>query len=200
MGNKNVTRLVVIAMMAAISYVLLLFSFPVLPGFSFLKIDFANVPILITMLIYGPGAGIATTAIAGLLDVVTKDSSLVGIIGIVANFLATMCFALPIYYAVKKHVGEKLSRQVRYVIQGIVVGTLLMAVFMSLANLFVLLPLYFKLVSFQINLSTLKMVLYGVLPFNIIKGVIVGIAVGIIYARMVPWLQTRFQVTRQARR
>lgn len=192
MGNKKVTRLVVIAMMAAISYVLLLFSFPVLPGFSFLKIDFANVPILITMLAYGPSAGLATTAIAGLLDVVTKESSLVGIIGIVANFLATMCFALPIYYAVKNHITEKMGHQIRYVIRGIVIGTILMAIFMSLANLFVLLPLYFKLVSFQINLATLKIVLYGVLPFNLIKGVIVGLVTGIIYGRMIPWLRGRF--------
>ncbi|WPC17065.1 ECF transporter S component [Pediococcus inopinatus] len=196
MGNKKVTRLVVIAMMAAISYVLLLFSFPILPGFTFLKIDFANVPILITMLIYGPGPGIAATAVAGLLDVVTKDSSLVGIIGIVANFMATMCFALPIYYAVHKHMAEGVRKQIRYVIRGIILGTILMAVFMSLANLFVLLPLYFKLVSFQINLSTLKMVLYGVLPFNLIKGAIVGVVTGIIYGRMVPWLQSRFQTAK----
>ncbi|AMV60268.1 Substrate-specific component RibU of riboflavin ECF transporter [Pediococcus damnosus] len=196
MGSKNVTRLVVIAMMAAISYILLLFGFPILPGFSFLKIDFANVPILIIMLMYGPGAGIATTAVAGLLDIVTKDSSMVGIIGIIANFLATMCFALPIYYAVRKHVTEGIRKQIKYVIRGIIVGTISMAVFMSLANLFVLLPLYFKLVSFQINLSTLKMVLYGVLPFNLIKGAVVGLATGIIYGRMVPWLQSRLRTAK----
>ncbi|MCV3321981.1 ECF transporter S component [Pediococcus ethanolidurans] len=198
MGNKNVTRLVVIAMMAAISYVLLLFSFPILPGFSFLKIDFANVPILLTMLIYGPGAGAITTAVAGLLDIVTKDSSMVGIIGIVANFLATMCFALPIYYALKKHMDQGIKQQARYLVQGIVFGTVLMAIFMSLVNLFILLPIYFKLVSFQVSVSTLNMVLYGVLPFNLIKGVIVGIATGIIYARMIPWLQSRFQTVKHS--
>ncbi|GAB5054269.1 ECF transporter S component [Pediococcus parvulus] len=198
MGNKNVTRLVVIAMMAAISYVLLLFSFPILPGFSFLKIDFANVPILITMLVYGPGAGAVTTAVAGLLDIVTKDSSMVGVIGIIANFLATMCFALPIYYSLKKHMDQGIKQQARFLVRGIILGTVLMAVFMSLTNLFILLPIYFKLVSFQISISTLNMVLYGVLPFNLIKGVIVGIATGVIYARMVPWLQSRFQAVKHS--
>lgn len=198
MGNKRVTRLVVIAMMAAISYVLLLFGFPILPGFSFLKIDFANVPILLTMLIYGPGAGAVTTAVADLLDIVTKDSSMVGIIGIVANFLATMCFALPIYYALKKHMDQGIKQQALYLVQGIVFGTVLMAIFMSLVNLFILLPIYFKLVSFQVSVSTLNMVLYGVLPFNLIKGVIVGIATGIIYARMIPWLQSRFQTVKHS--
>ena len=73
-----------------------------------------------------------------------------------------------------------------------------MAVFMSLTNLFILLPIYFKLVSFQISVSTLNMVLYGVLPFNLIKGVIVGIATGVIYARMVPWLQSRLQTVKRS--
>jgi len=74
----------------------------------------------------------------------------------------------------------------KLLIKGVLIGSVLMTVFMSVINLFILLPLYMKLASFQINVSTLNMVLYGVVPFNLLKGIIVGIAIGLVYFRLIP--------------
>lgn len=63
LNQSKVKRLVVISMLSSISFVLMLlnFPFPGLPGY--LKIDFSDIPAIIAILIYGPGAGIAVEAL-----------------------------------------------------------------------------------------------------------------------------------------
>lgn len=186
MSVSKVNKMVVVAMLAAVSFVLIFIDFPILPGFSFLKIDFANVPVLIGTVLFGPVWGMATAALAGLMDIILRDSNPAGALGAVANWMAAVSYVLPIYYFLKAANGSEHKKEMGALIKGIVVGTLLMTVVMSLANLFVMLPLYMKLASFQINVSTINMVIYGIVPFNILKGLIVGVAIALIYFRLIP--------------
>ncbi|AEV94514.1 ECF transporter S component [Pediococcus claussenii] len=186
MGVSSIKRLVAVAMLAAISFVLLFIGFPVLPGFSFLKVDFANLPILIGAVAFGPVWGAVTAVLGGLLDVMLKDGGPVGMLGVAANLLATLSYVLPIYYWTKNSAKESGKIRVRKLMIGIGVGTILMTAIMSLANLFVLLPIYMKLASFQVSVSTLNMVVYGVIPFNLIKGILVGLVIAILFYRLLP--------------
>ncbi|WP_232625359.1 ECF transporter S component [Pediococcus pentosaceus] len=186
MSVSKVNKMVVVAMLAAISFVLIFIDFPILPGFSFLKIDFADVPVLIGTVLFGPVWGMVTAGLAGLMDIILRDSNPAGALGAFANWLAALSYILPIYYAIKAVQGSTHKKEVGALIRGVLIGSVLMTVFMSVINLFILLPLYMKLASFQINVSTLNMVLYGVVPFNLLKGIIVGIAIGLVYFRLIP--------------
>ena len=56
MKNTRVQKMVAVAMFAAIALVLQYFAFPIMPAFSFLKIDFSDIPVLISMFLFGPAA------------------------------------------------------------------------------------------------------------------------------------------------
>lgn len=186
MSVSKVNKMVIVAMLAAISFVLIFIDFPILPGFSFLKIDFADVPVLIGTVLFGPVWGMATAGLAGLLDIIVRDSNPAGALGAVANWMAAVAYVLPIYSFLKRAEDQPHHQAVMALVKGVLLGTALMTVVMSVANLFVLLPLYMKLASFQINISTLNMVLYGVLPFNLLKEIIVGAVIGLLYFRLMP--------------
>ncbi|ANK60711.1 ECF transporter S component [Loigolactobacillus backii] len=192
MERTNVRKLVMIAMMSAISYLLLLIAFPILPAFSYLKVDFSNLPVFITMFLYGPAAGIATAFISGVLDFLTHGG-VPYLIGDVAYFFATLCFTLPVYYFFKR--GQKHNTLARpstgNMLAGFTSGILLLTVFMCFANLFVLLPMYFKFSGIKFTAPVMQMVFAGILPFNLIKGVIVSIVFMIAYAKLLPWLSRK---------
>jgi riboflavin transporter FmnP len=186
MSVSKVNKMVVVAMLAAVSFVLIFIDFPILPGFSFLKIDFANVPVLIGTVLFGPIWGMATAGLAGLMDIVLRDSNPAAALGAFANWMAAVAYVLPIYGCLKLVKGDESKKEMGALIKGVIGGSLLMTVVMSVANLFVLLPLYMKLANFQINITTLNMVIYGIIPFNLLKGLIVGIAIALVYFRLVP--------------
>ncbi|MFD0897639.1 ECF transporter S component [Loigolactobacillus binensis] len=190
MAKMGVRKLVMIAMLAAISYLLMFFQFPILPTSPFLKLDFSNLPIFISMFLYGPAAGAFTTLITGLLDFITKGQGIPGLIGDVAYFLATMCFTLPVYYFFKRdRTTLKVSRG--NMLGGFITGTISMTIFMSIANVLVLLPMYMKFSGIQINATILNLVATTVVPFNLLKGVLVSIVFLVAYEKLLPWLSRK---------
>ena len=72
--NKT-RRLTVIALLAAISFVLMVFpQFPLIPGATFLKIDFSFVPVLIGALMLDLKSGYAILILRSLLKVLLNNS------------------------------------------------------------------------------------------------------------------------------
>src|SRR5699024_3129407 len=87
-------------------------------------------------------------------------------IGVAANFIAGSLFVFSVAYFYQRYQG------VKSIIIGLIVGTVGMAVIMSVLNYFIILPAYSLLVGMEMN-ETIKWVsvVGGVLPFNFIKGV-----------------------------
>ena len=56
MKNYRARKMVTVAMLASISFVIMFFAFPVVPLFPFMKVDFSEIPILIGAYLLGPGA------------------------------------------------------------------------------------------------------------------------------------------------
>ncbi|MEO2873773.1 ECF transporter S component, partial [Lacticaseibacillus paracasei] len=65
-SSSKVHRLVGIALLAAIGYVLMMFSFPIIPAFPFLKLDLSDLVVLLGGLLYGPAGGIGVAFIRSL--------------------------------------------------------------------------------------------------------------------------------------
>ncbi|MGM0776748.1 MAG: ECF transporter S component [Bacillota bacterium] len=185
MKKLNIKSMVAIGMLSSISYVLMLLNFPIPPFPQFLMIDFSDIPALIAALIFGPAAGILVELIKNILDYFMTGSATGVPVGHIANFAAGILFVLPTYYVYSK---LKTKKGMTF---GLVIGTMVMAVIMSVLNYVVILPAY----TFFLNFPAMSapemrtMIVTGILPFNILKGIIISIVFMLIFARMRTWVE-----------
>ncbi len=190
MRNNKVQKMVSVAMLAAIGVVLQFVAFPIIPSLSFLKIDFSDIPVMISMFLFGPLAGISTAFIRSVLHLFTTGASPQNLVGDAASFFATTVFTLPMYYFFKRG-SDKLSNKVL----GISTGIIALTVFMGVANYLVITPLYLKLFGVSagqfLGMSLAKYVTIGIIPFNLIKGAIVSAVFLILHAKLLPWLSRK---------
>ncbi|MDA9470271.1 ECF transporter S component [Enterococcus sp. 5H] len=187
MRNNKVQKMVSVAMLAAIGVVLQFVAFPVIPAFSFLKIDFSDIPILLSMFLFGPLAGISTAFIRSVLHLFMTGASPQNLVGDVTVFFASIAFTLPMYYFFKQG-SHKLVNKVL----GITTGILALTFFMSVANYFIVTPLYLKIFGVSagefLGMSLAKYVAIGIIPFNLIKGALVSAVFLVLHAKLLPWL------------
>ena len=190
MKNNKVQKMVSIAMLAAIGTVLQFVAFPIMPAFSCLKIDFSDIPILLGMFLYGPLAGVITAFVRSLLHLFLTGLAPQNMVGDFASFLASSIFTLPIFYFFGKKKNIRTNR-----IVGLVSGILALTIFMSIANYFVITPVYLQLygVTTQqfLGTSLASYVAIGIVPFNLIKGLLVSGVFLVLHAKLLPWLSKK---------
>ncbi|UEX89134.1 ECF transporter S component [Staphylococcus ratti] len=176
MKQRHTRRMILISMLSAISVILMFLKFPLpfLP--PYLTVDFSDVPALIATFSFGPIAGLMVEIIKNLLNFFFNMSDPVGP---VANFLAGSSFLLASYYIYRK------SRTHHMLILGLIIATLVMTIVLSTMNYFVLLPLYGMIMNLSDITNNLKVIITaGIIPFNIIKGVLISIIFLLLYPRL----------------
>lgn len=187
MKNTKVQKMIAVAMFAAMAVVLQYMAFPVIPAFSFMKVDFSDIPVMLSMFLFGPGAGILTAFLRSALHLLTTGLEPTNMVGDVASFLATSLFTLPMFYFFNKGTSSRKNK-----ILGVVTGIFALTVFMSLANYFVITPLYLSFYGVTatqfLGTSLGQYVAIGVIPFNLVKGIIVSGVFLAIYLKLYPWL------------
>ncbi|MCD5028971.1 ECF transporter S component [Enterococcus asini] len=187
MKNTKVQKMIAVAMFAAMAVVLQYVAFPVIPAFSFMKVDFSDIPVMLSMFLFGPGAGILTAFLRSALHLLTTGLEPTNMVGDVASFLATSLFTLPMFYFFNKGTSSRKNK-----ILGVVTGIFALTVFMSLANYFVITPLYLSFYGVTatqfLGTSLGQYVAIGVIPFNLVKGIIVSGVFLAIYLKLYPWL------------
>ena len=177
--------MVAVAMLSSIAYVLMLLNFPIPPFPAFLKIDFSDLPALIGALVFGPMAGIMIELLKNVLDYFMTGSETGIPVGHFANFMSGIIFILPTYYVYNK-IKSKKGMTV-----GLIIGSVSMALVMSVLNYFVLLPAY----TFFLNMPAMSgpeirsYIVAGVLPFNVIKGIVMSLAFMLLFSKMGTWIQ-----------
>lgn len=184
MKKFSIKVLVSLGMFSAIAYVLMLLKFPILPAFSFLKLDFSEIPALIAVLVYGPGAGIIVEFLKNMLDYFMTGSETGVPVGHISNFIAGLLYILPVYYIYQKLQSRK------GMITALLAGTVFMSLVMSVLNYFIFIPAYTWFLGMpEMSASTLReMIVLGVLPFNLIKGVLTSALFMILFAKLRLWL------------
>jgi riboflavin transporter len=181
----SIKALVAIGMLSSISYILMLLNFPIPPFPQFLMIDFSDVPALIAALIFGPAAGILVELIKNVLDYFMTGSATGVPVGHISNFIAGVLFVLPTYYVYNK---LKTKKGMTF---GLIAGTMIMAIVMSVLNYIIILPAY----TWFLNMPAMSspemrtMIVTGILPFNIVKGFIITIVFMLLFTRMSTWIQ-----------
>src|SRR5699024_1144180 len=171
--------------LGAISFLLFFLNFPLPFMPPYLNVDFAEIPAIIAGLIFSPIAGVIVIAIKNILYVIIGSGEPVGV---AANFLAATLFVLPISILYHRY------KTVKSVISGLVIGTIIMAIAMSILNYLVILPVYawfMGMEEMKIESAKRFAVIFGVLPFNILKGIIVGMLFVPLYVKMKTWIDQK---------
>lgn len=180
--SSKLLKLIILALLGSISLVLFFLNFPLpfLP--AYLKIDFSEVPALMAGLIFSPVAGVIVVAIKNVLYLLVSGAG--DPIGVAANFLAGLMFVVPVSMLYHKFKG------VKSVVSGLVTGTIIMAVGMSVLNYFFVLPAYAWFMGWEMT-EQIKWisVIAGVLPFNIIKGIVIGLLFVPLFVKMRSWIE-----------
>ncbi len=181
MLKGNTHRTVGVALFGALAFVLMFFAFPIIPAFSYLKVDFSDLPLLLSYLLYGPIGGILSGVVRSILHYIQTGGDMGYPIGDVASFLASIAYCYPVYLLIRRAKSNK------GIIAAFVAGTISLTIVLSIANWFVITPLYIKLLGLELgNLRTYLVA--GIIPFNILKGIIISSVFMVILPKLKPWL------------
>lgn len=181
MAKQRLRKLIIISILSSLSFILMLLKFPIpfLP--PYLTVDFSDIPAFIGFMLFGGGAGaliiIFKIIIYGLLAASEP-------IGPIANMLASFSLLLPIYFVYMRKPSKK------SLIIGFIFGTLTLTIMLAVLNYFVLLPMYGMIIDQMDIINNLRIVITaGIIPFNLIKGILVSIVAFIIYLKLLPKLR-----------
>ncbi|ATF11552.1 ECF transporter S component [Brevibacillus sp. HB1.2] len=183
--TRATQKLVTIPMLAAVAFILQYLEVPVPLMPSFLKLDFSTLPALIGGLMYGPVAGVIIEVLKNTLHMLFKNTDGL-LIGELANVVAGSSFIFAAVYM------QRLGQGKKGFLTGLALGTLLMTIVMAVANAYVLLPAYAVLYQMPIEqlltmfnaTSIWSLVLYGIVPFNLFKGVMISVVAYPIYVKL----------------
>ena len=184
-SHQRIQRMVGVACLGALAFILMMFEFPIIPVASYLKIDFSDIPVLLGGYLYGPFAGVSVALIKCFLHAMVKGFAIGDLIGVGSDFISSMALLLPFCY-VWRRTEWSFKRQM---LTAIPLATLVLTVVMSLLNLWVITPLYMAVWHWQSSLPVAQLVAVGVLPFNLIKGLLLSIVFALIAAHLRQWLR-----------
>lgn len=172
MRTKEITS---ISLMGALSFVLMLFKFPLPFMPPFMDFDFAGVVEIMGGLMFGPLAAIYIIIVKILLKLVIMGTSSAGT-GEIQNVLLSCAYVLP---AVLIYMRNKTKKTAKI---GMAAGTVAATIVAVLTNLFLIIPFYATLFGMTMDdivamctavnpamKNTATMVVLGIVPFNIIK-------------------------------
>lgn len=190
-GFFNTRNLVACAMLGACSTILMLVEFP-LPFIAppFYELDFSEVPALIGGFAMGPLAGVIIELIKILLNLVINGTDTAGV-GETANFVLGAIF-VTVASLIYKH---KKTKKIAFL--ALSAGGLTMSLMATVVNAFVMIPFYSKFLSIPMDViigmgqkifpfvdNLFMFCLMCVLPFNLIKSILVVGVTMLIYKPM----------------
>jgi riboflavin transporter FmnP len=169
MANKKTRIIVLTGVLSGLAWILMVLELPLFVYFpSYLKIDFSDIPAILGGIIAGPLVGIAIELVKNILHFFTMSKE--GGIGEIANFFAGVGLILPMVVIIRKNEKRMMA--------GFIAGIISMAVVANIINYFITLPLYMQNPPASVLWST---ILAFLLPFNIVKGIIVCVVAFFLY-------------------
>ena len=176
MPKLNTHTLVKVAILSALSVVLMMLEIPLPFAPAFYKLDFSEVPVLLGAFSLGPGAAVLIELLKNLLYLLLRGTATAGV-GELANFSVGLAVVLP------------------------AAGTVCITLAGALVNYFVLLPAYSAFMGLPLD-SLIQMgtavnrhitslgtlVVFATAPFNLVKGLFCSLIVLLIYKKLSPLL------------
>lgn len=174
-STSKIHRLTLSAMMGALSFLLMFFSFSVPFISPFAEFDFSALPELIGGFILGPVGAVEIIVVKLLLKLVFQGSSSL-LTGELQNLILSMTYVLPAVLYYRRHKTKKGA------IIGLFIGSVLSIITAIFTNLYIIFPFYIYLYDMDWdaivgmcsavnpwikNLPTL--IAFSVVPFNLIS-------------------------------
>ena len=189
---KNISS---IAVLGALGAVLMLFDFPIAIAPSFYKIDLGDLPCLIGAFALGPIPALFIQLVKILVKLLLKPTST----AFVGEMAAFICSSV---YCVSATIIYQKNRSRNQALKAMIAASILMAFTGTIVNYLLIIPAYVKLYHmpletiislgqaiFPIISDKLSFVLCCVLPFNLVKAMIVDILTLLLYKRISPLLK-----------
>lgn len=181
------------AVFAAIATILMFFEFPLPLMPPFLKVDLSGAVVLIGAFIFGIGPAIT---MIGIKDLIHLTMSQTAGSGELADFfmLSTLVVVAVLLY--RTHKSRKMA------VIGCVVGGVAMSLVGMLTNYLLIIPFYSTMMPLeaifgmcaQVNPSITGMtgyLLFGILPFNLIKGAILTLITMLVYKKLSVFIKSK---------
>lgn len=187
---SNARYIAYIGMFSAVSGVLMTLELPLFFAPNFYKLDFSEIPVLICGFYLGPVAGVVSEFLKIVVKLLIKGTS-TAFVGDFANFCVGCALILPatIIYHIKK--TKKTA------VIAMASGTAVMTVFGSYLNAVYMLPTFSALFGIPLDViigmgtavnssinSVSTLVLFAVVPFNLLKGIVVSLMTYLLYKRI----------------
>lgn len=192
--NKLTARsMAVIAMLAAVSFVLMLFDFsvPFMP--SFIKMDLSELPALVGAFALGPVSGVAVCLVKNLLHLFVTST---GGVGELSNFMLGAVFTGVAGWMYQR------SKTRRGAFIGALTGAVCMAVVSVFSNYYIVYPVYTAFMPMEGIIAAYQAIYSGIdnlwkalilfnMPFTFVKGMLVTAVTFLIYKKIAPILRGR---------
>lgn len=186
MSAKTIAK---VGVLSAIAYILMFISVP-LPIFpSFLKIDLSDIPAIFGGMSLGPMAGFAIVVVKNFLQGITASTT--AGVGEFANVVIGGSYVLVICFFYKN------SKNIKSVITGAILGTLIMTIIGCIVNYYVMIPLYSTAYGMPLDViiqmgtvinpkvtDLFSFVIWMIAPFNILKAGLMTMVVLPLFKKM----------------
>ncbi len=184
---RNMTK---IAILTAISAIIMLFEFPLPFAPGFYELDLSEAVILMGGFAMGPLAAAIMELLKNLLNLFFNGTITAGV-GELANFVMGCALVVP------ASLIYKYKKSLKGAILALVVGIISLVVIGCFVNYFIMIPAYVALAHFPLdaiisqgteanslvkNLETL--IIFAVAPFNLVKGVVCALINLVLYKRL----------------
>ncbi len=163
MIQSKTKKITLIAMMAALSYVvhllgkfMLVGAIVLVPAAPFLQYDAKDIVIVIAAFLTGPLSGLIISLLVSLVEMITVSDT--GYIGCIMNIISTCAFVCPAALVYKKNKTQKGA------VLGLLLGVVMVTVAMVLWN-YLITPLYMN----TSREAVAGMLLPIFVPFNLLK-------------------------------
>lgn len=190
MKKNSAQKVVFVAILATIAYLLMLLRFPLPFMPPFMDFDLSGIPEMIGTFLLGPSSGILIALLKNLLKLATTGSSSM-FTGEAINFLLSVSYLWPAWFVYQRRKTKKDA------VLGMVTGTFVATIMACLTNIYVILPFYGELynlpmediiamtksVNPYVN-SIPRLVIIGIAPFNLIKNGVTTILIALSLDRL----------------
>lgn len=199
-SRVNARKIAVTGIFTAMAVVLMYleFSVPFMP--PFLKFDFSELPVLVGSFALGPAYGIVIELLKNLIHLpVTATSG----IGEMSNFITGSIYVFAAGKFYEKHRTRKGA------IISMLIATLTLGIIAVPFNYFITLPLYGSILNYSteaiVGMSAAvnpmitdktSLVLWAFLPFNILKGLVIGFITFWVYKPISKLINNTYKKTR----
>ena len=193
MKQTNKTKFIVkAALLSAVGFLLMLIEFPLPFMPPFLKFNIADLPCMLAAFTGGPLMAGVVVVLKNLLFTAFRFST-EQLVGGVANILIGLAYVLPAAFIYKKMKDRK------HAILGMAVGTGVMILAGMISNYYINIPFFATLMGVDVN-TILGMagapifgtmwgyLLVAVLPFNLLRGIVMSLVTFLIYKPLSPSL------------